>query len=50
MNGVPCITTIQLADIVIMGITALRTRGLEVKSLQEYHMEIARQDAERSSG
>ena len=50
MNGVPCITTIQLADIVIMGITALRTRGLKVKSLQEYHMEISRHNAERSSG
>jgi carbamoyl-phosphate synthase large subunit len=36
-HGVPCITTIELADIVIMGIEALRERGLSVKSLQEYH-------------
>lgn len=39
-NGVPCITTIELADIVIMGIEALRESGLRVKSIQEYHSEI----------
>jgi len=39
-NGVPCITTIELADIVIMGIEALKESGLSVKSIQEYHSEI----------
>ncbi|MBU4174262.1 MAG: carbamoyl-phosphate synthase large subunit [Actinobacteria bacterium] len=40
VNGVPCITTIELAEIVIMGIEALKERGLSVKSIQEYHREI----------
>ncbi|MBU4489675.1 MAG: carbamoyl-phosphate synthase large subunit [Actinobacteria bacterium] len=44
-NGVPCITTMELADIVIMGIEALKESGLRVKSIQEYHREI-----EESSG
>ena len=39
-NGVPCITTIELAEIVIMGIEALKESGLSVKSIQEYHREI----------
>ncbi|MBN1288515.1 MAG: carbamoyl-phosphate synthase large subunit [Actinobacteria bacterium] len=37
MNGIPCITTIELADIIIMGITDLKRNGIKVKSLQEYH-------------
>jgi carbamoyl-phosphate synthase large subunit len=37
MNGVPCLTTIELATIVIMGIKALKKSGMKVKSLQEYH-------------
>lgn len=37
MNGIPCITTIELADIIIMGITELKRDGIKVKSLQEYH-------------
>jgi carbamoyl-phosphate synthase large subunit len=41
MSGVPCITTIELATLVIMGIKALKKSGLKVKSLQEYHSEIA---------
>ena len=47
-NGVPCITTIELAEIVIMGIEALKERGLKVKSLQEYHSEI--EDAPEGGG
>jgi carbamoyl-phosphate synthase large subunit len=50
MSGVPCITTIELSDIVLMGIKALRKSGLRVKSIQEYHMEIDRQMAEGVSG
>jgi carbamoyl-phosphate synthase large subunit len=37
MSGVPCITTIELASIVIMGIKALTKSGMRVKSIQEYH-------------
>jgi len=37
LTGVPSITTIELADIVVMGIKALKERGVSVKSLQEYH-------------
>ena len=40
MNGVPCITTVELASIVIMGIKALKKSGLKVKSIQEYHAAI----------
>jgi len=42
MNGIPCITTIELATIVIMGINALKKSGMKVKSLQEYHEAIER--------
>jgi hypothetical protein len=42
MNGVPCITTIELASIVIMGIKALKKSGMKVKSIQEYHAAIER--------
>ena len=41
MSGVPCITTIELSDMVLMGITALKKSGLKVKSIQEFHSEIA---------
>jgi carbamoyl-phosphate synthase large subunit len=37
MNGVPCVTTIALAEMVIMGINAIKRSGMRVKSLQEYH-------------
>jgi carbamoyl-phosphate synthase large subunit len=40
MNGIPCITTIELASIVIMGIKALKKSGMRVKSIQEYHAAI----------
>ncbi|MFH1150656.1 MAG: carbamoyl-phosphate synthase large subunit [Actinomycetota bacterium] len=56
MSGVPCITTIQLASICIMGITALRRKMQDgggadmVKSLQEYHAELERSLAEAEGG
>jgi carbamoyl-phosphate synthase large subunit len=37
MNGVPCVTTIELSEMVIMGINAIKRSGMRVKSLQEYH-------------
>jgi carbamoyl-phosphate synthase large subunit len=40
MSGVPCLTTIELATIVLMGIRALKKSGLKVKSIQEYHSEL----------
>ncbi|MDD5748918.1 MAG: carbamoyl-phosphate synthase large subunit, partial [Actinomycetota bacterium] len=42
MAGVPSITTIELADIVVMGIKALKDREISVKSIQEYHEQIER--------
>jgi carbamoyl-phosphate synthase large subunit len=46
MHGVPCITTIELASIIIMGIKALKNTGMSVKSIQEYHAAIERDIAE----
>ena len=37
MQGVPCITTLTGAAAAVSAIGALRTEGLKVKSLQEYH-------------
>jgi carbamoyl-phosphate synthase large subunit len=37
MHGVPCITTLTGASATVAAIRALRERGLEVRSLQEYH-------------
>ena len=37
MSGVPCITTVELASIVIMGIKAIKKSGMRVKSIQEFH-------------
>jgi len=39
--GVPCITTIAGATAAVMGIEAQRRNELSVRSLQEYHREIA---------
>jgi carbamoyl-phosphate synthase large subunit len=36
-HGVPCITTLTGASATVAAIRALRDRGLEVRSLQEYH-------------
>ena len=46
MHGIPCITTIELASIIIMGIKALKHSGMKVKSIQEYHAAIERDIAE----
>jgi carbamoyl-phosphate synthase large subunit len=40
MQGVPSITTLTGAAAAVAAIAALRTEGLTVKSLQEYHAEI----------
>jgi len=37
MQGVPAITTLTGAAAAVAAIRALRTEGLSVKSLQEYH-------------
>ena len=41
MQGVPAITTLTGASAAVSAIRALRTEGLSVKSLQEYHLEMA---------
>jgi carbamoyl-phosphate synthase large subunit len=41
LHGVPCITTLTGASAAVAGIRALRTEGLEVRAIQEYHAEIA---------
>jgi carbamoyl-phosphate synthase large subunit len=41
MQGVPAITTLTGAAAAVSAIRALRTEGLSVKSLQEYHRELA---------
>jgi len=40
MSGVPCITTMAAANTVVQGIAALKSNGIAVKSLQEYHREL----------
>ena len=42
MQGVPAITTLTGAAAAVSAIRALRTEGLAVRSLQEYHQEMAR--------
>jgi carbamoyl-phosphate synthase large subunit len=37
MHGVPCITTLTGAAATVAAIEALRERGIDVRSLQEYH-------------
>jgi carbamoyl-phosphate synthase large subunit len=41
MHGVPCITTLTGAAATVNAIKAIRTEGLTVRALQEYHEEIA---------
>jgi carbamoyl-phosphate synthase large subunit len=41
MHGVPCITTLTGAAAAVNAIRALRTEGLTVRALQEYHAETA---------
>ena len=42
LQGVPAITTMTGAAAAVSAIQALRTEGLSVKSLQEYHRELAK--------
>jgi carbamoyl-phosphate synthase large subunit len=42
MQGVPAITTLTGAAAAVSAIEAMRTEGLTVKSLQEYHQEMGR--------
>jgi len=42
MQGVPAITTLTGAAAAVSAIEAMRTEGLTVKSLQEYHAEMGR--------
>jgi len=42
LQGVPCITTLTGAAAAVSAIAALKTEGLVVKSLQEYHQELTR--------
>jgi carbamoyl-phosphate synthase large subunit len=42
VQGVPCITTLTGASAAVGAIAALRSEVLTVKSLQEYHQELAR--------
>ena len=40
LQGVPAITTLTGAAAVVLAIAALKTEGISVKSLQEYHAEL----------
>ena len=42
LSGVPCITTMSAANTLVQGISALKSNGITVKSIQEYHQEIHR--------
>jgi carbamoyl-phosphate synthase large subunit len=42
LQGVPCITTLTGAAAAVSAIAALKSEGLMVKSLQEYHQELTR--------
>jgi carbamoyl-phosphate synthase large subunit len=42
LQNVPCITTLTGADAAVSAIAALKSEGLTVKSLQEYHEELTR--------
>jgi carbamoyl-phosphate synthase large subunit len=41
IHNVPCITTLTGASATVSAIRALRTQGLDVRALQDYHAEIA---------
>jgi carbamoyl-phosphate synthase large subunit len=41
IHNVPCITTLTGASAAVSAIRALRTQGLDVRALQDYHAEIA---------
>jgi len=44
-HGVPCITTLTGAAAAVNAIRALRTEGLSVRPLQEYHAETSARKA-----
>jgi carbamoyl-phosphate synthase large subunit len=46
IHGVPCITTMTGAAAAVSAIRALRTQGLTVRALQDYHQEIAAVDTD----
>ena len=46
-RGIPCVTTIPGANALITGIAALRERGYEVRSLQEWHQQIRPDTSEK---
>jgi carbamoyl-phosphate synthase large subunit len=41
IHNVPCITTLTGASAAVSAIRALRTQGLDVRAIQDYHAEIA---------
>ncbi|MGH9146098.1 MAG: carbamoyl-phosphate synthase large subunit [Vicinamibacterales bacterium] len=41
IHNVPCITTLTGASATVSAIRALRTQGLDIRALQDYHAEIA---------
>jgi len=41
LHGVPCITTLTGAAAAVSAIRALRSEGLDVRSLQEYHAAVS---------
>jgi carbamoyl-phosphate synthase large subunit len=45
MTGVPCITTITGAAAAVQAIRALRSEGLDVRALQDYHSEVKAETA-----
>ena len=45
MTGVPCITTITGAAAAVQAIRAMRSEGLEVRALQDYHLAVRAESA-----
>jgi len=45
MNNVPCVTTITGAAAAVQAIRALRSEGLEVRALQDYHITVSAEPA-----
>jgi carbamoyl-phosphate synthase large subunit len=45
MNSVPCVTTMTGAAAAVQAIRALRTEGLDVRPLQDYHVTVSAESA-----
>ena len=45
MTGVPCITTITGAAAAVQAIRAIRSEGLDVRALQDYHAAVNAESA-----